>query len=328
MIKSLIYIFSVVVTLVTSPVSASAFFAEQGDAGCGSVSEIACIKAGAAGNSVTAVPHVFNVELNGNPPIWAKSNVVRITFGVRQSTTGTGKYNEASKYQWLPAVYTRLRASSGAVLAANWVTIDQTDPGYLAQGVAYYFPQLGSRITTDVNKVYCLGLFTDNGSGRAGIGISGLMTGYGCTEDMGGQVTTPPIEKCVATSTLNIDFGEVDRAGITNTGAYEKSVKLSINCSGVSVLPVHTFQAKLSGTGVTWAGGQLKTSNPALGVKLNIAGKDVNASSSVPFDLGSTSGGALNVTVKAALAKDPGVITRDIETGSFSANATLIIEEK
>lgn len=326
MIKSLVYIFFVVVTLVTPPVSASFFYAKQGDAGCGRTSGIACLKSGPANNYVTAVPHVFDVVMNGNPAVWAKSSTVRITLGVRQSTAGTSKYDDLRKYDWLPAVLD-LSAAAGGVKAMKWVTIDQTDPGYLAQGIAYYYPQLGSTITTGVGNVYCLGLFTDNGSGRAGQSISGLMNSFGCKNDSGGGVTSPPIEKCVATSTLNINFGEVDRAGITNTGAYEKSVKLSINCSGVSVLPVHTFQAKLSGTGVTWAGGQLKTSNPALGVKFNIAGKDVNANSS-PFDLGSTSGGALNVTVKAALAKNPGVITRDIATGSFNANATLIIEEK
>lgn len=325
MIKSLVYIFFVVVTLVTPPVSASFFYGKPGDAGCGSTSGIACVKSGPANNYVTAVPHVFDVVMNGNPAVWAKSSAIRIALGVRQSSVGTNRYTDSNKYIWLTA-YHDLSKSAGGVKTMKWVNIDQTDPGYLAQGIAYYYPQLGSTITTGVGNVYCVGLFYDTGIGNP-TGISGLVEGFGCKSDMGGSESKPPIEKCVATSTLNIDFGEVDRAGITNTGAYEKSAKLSINCSGVSVLPVHTFQAKLSGTGVTWAGGQLKTSNPALGVKFNIAGKDVNANSS-PFDLGSTSGGVLNVTVKAALAKNPSVITRDIATGSFNANATLIIEEK
>lgn len=68
MIKSLVYIFFVVVTLVTPPVSASFFYGKPGDAGCGSTSGIACVKRGPANNYVTAVPHVLIVPFTFRDP--------------------------------------------------------------------------------------------------------------------------------------------------------------------------------------------------------------------------------------------------------------------
>lgn len=204
--------------------------------------------------------------------------------------------------------------SSDHIDGANSFSLDSSRP------IGQQYPNAGGAATAkkiDYSYSYCQVLIDKNGK-------EWVSTDKTSCSDGSILPDHPSVCSINGGADLDINFGQIDRAGIIsspeagNSGNIKKTI--SVDCSGDANINVKT-QFKYAS--MAFNNNQfVATSNSNLGVAIIYKGKLVNPdiASEDEYEIGTTS-----IDLEFAAVRDPNVATKAIATGDFTSSAVMVM---